>query len=188
VDAAADYTVPSESVAAAAAPAAMTARVLFQAGADPARARCAVRSGSATPKVLHVSWLVIEIISSVRDRWRRSSAQRGSLPSVVPPISVRTVLARHGEVRQDRTVTAYLGGPPWPELDAALARRDLPGALGLAEHSAEVDLGERQLVTGICRSVFHQGDLAAEALLQSFRTFCQNRPMRAAVSAVLGSP
>jgi DNA-binding CsgD family transcriptional regulator/tetratricopeptide (TPR) repeat protein len=81
-------------------------------------------------------------------------------------------------------VTAYLGGPPWPELDAALARRDLPAALGLAEHSTEVDLAERQLVTGICRSVFHQADLAAEALLHSFRTFCQDRPARAAVSAV----
>ncbi len=93
-------------------------------------------------------------------------------------------LARHDKVRQDRTVTAYLGGPPRPELDAALARRDLPGALGLAEQSTEVDLAERQLVIGICRSVFHQGDLAAEALLQSFHTFCQDRSIRAAVSAV----
>ena len=81
-------------------------------------------------------------------------------------------------------MTAYLGGPPWPELDAALARRDLSAVLGLAEHSAEVDLAERQLVIGICRSVFHQADLAAEALLHSFHAFCQDRPIRAAVSAV----
>jgi hypothetical protein len=114
---------------------------------------------------------------------RRSSAPRGLLPSVVPPNSVPT-LPRHGEVRQDRTVTRYLGGPPWPELDAALARRDLPGALALAEQSAEVDPGERQLVIGICRSVFHQADLAAEALLQSFHTFAQEHSIRAAVSAV----
>jgi DNA-binding NarL/FixJ family response regulator len=81
-------------------------------------------------------------------------------------------------------VTAYLGGPPWPELDAALTRRDLPGALELAEQSAGVDLAERQLVTGICRAMFQQGDLAAEALLRSFHTFGQDRPIRAAVSAV----
>jgi DNA-binding NarL/FixJ family response regulator len=81
-------------------------------------------------------------------------------------------------------VTAYLGGPPWPELDAALARSDLPGALKLAEQSTEVDLAERQLVIGICRAVFHQADLAAQALLQSFHAFCKARPIRAAVSAV----
>ena len=81
-------------------------------------------------------------------------------------------------------MTAYLGGPPWPGLDAALARRDLPAALRLAEQATEVDLAERQLVIGICRSVFHQADLAAEALLHSFRAFCQDQSIRAAVSAV----
>ena len=39
-------------------------------------------------------------------------------------------------------------------------------------------------MTGICRVVFHQADLAAEALLHSFRAFGQDRPIRAAVSAV----
>jgi DNA-binding NarL/FixJ family response regulator len=88
-------------------------------------------------------------------------------------------------VRQDSGVAAYLGGPPWPALDAALARRDLARACQLAEQSAEIDVTERRLVIGICRSFFHQAELAAEALLESFHAFCRDRRRsRAAVSAV----
>lgn len=81
-------------------------------------------------------------------------------------------------------MTAYLGGPEWPELDAALLRHDLPGALAVAEHSAGIDVAERQLVVGICRSFFHQGEAAEKALLQCFHAFGIDRPARAAVAAV----
>jgi hypothetical protein len=88
-------------------------------------------------------------------------------------------------VRQDSGVAAYLGGPPWPALDAALARRDLALACQLAEQSSEIDVAERRLVVGICRSFFHQAEPAAEALLDSFHAFCRDRRRsRAAVSAV----
>jgi DNA-binding CsgD family transcriptional regulator len=81
-------------------------------------------------------------------------------------------------------MTAYLGGPPWPEMDAALGRRDLFGALALAEQDTGAEPAERQLVIGICRSMFHQGDLAAAALLDCFHAFRVDRPQRAAVAAV----
>jgi DNA-binding NarL/FixJ family response regulator len=81
-------------------------------------------------------------------------------------------------------MTAYLGGPSWGELDAALARGDLPGALDLAEQDSAVDPAERQLVIGICRSFFHQGELASAALLDCFHACRADRPHRAAVAAV----
>lgn len=79
---------------------------------------------------------------------------------------------------------AYLGGPAWPELDAALARRDLPGALRLAESAADRDLAERQLVIGICHAIFHRPEQALAALVDSFQRFGVRRPARAAVAAV----
>ena len=82
-------------------------------------------------------------------------------------------------------MTAYLGGPPWPVLDAALARPDLAQACELAEQSPEIDVAERRLVVGICRSFFHQPDQASEALIDSFHAVCRDRRRsRAALSAV----
>jgi len=83
-----------------------------------------------------------------------------------------------------RLVPAYLGGPSWPELDAALTRRDLTGALAVAEQDAAIDPAERQLVIGICRSFFHQGEAASAALLEAFHAFRSGRPQRAAIAAV----
>jgi DNA-binding NarL/FixJ family response regulator len=79
---------------------------------------------------------------------------------------------------------AYLGGPAWADLDDALARRDFPAALALAEHDARVDVAERQLVIGVCRAMFHQSEQAVAALVESMQTFGAQRPMRAAVAAV----
>ena len=79
---------------------------------------------------------------------------------------------------------AYIGGPEWPELDEALARRDFPAALALAEEDTSVDLAERQLVIGICRATFHQSEQAVAALVESMRLFGAQRPGRVAVAAV----
>lgn len=79
---------------------------------------------------------------------------------------------------------AYLGGPAWADLDDALARRDFPVALDLAEHDTGVDVAERQLVIGICRAMFHQSEQAVAALVESMQTFGTQRPTRAAVAAV----
>ena len=79
---------------------------------------------------------------------------------------------------------AYIGGPAWPDLDDALARRDFPTALALAEHDAGIDVAERQLVIGICRAMFHQSEQAVAALVESMHTFGAQRPTRAAVAAV----
>ncbi len=66
------------------------------------------------------------------------------------------------------------------------AGSERPGrACELAEQIAEVDAAERRLVVGIGQSFFQQAELAAEALLGSFRAFCRDRRRsRAAVSAV----
>src|SRR6185437_15558274 len=58
------------------------------------------------------------------------------------------------------TVPAYLGGPSWPEMDAALAAGDLPGAVRLAQDDARVDPAERQLVIGVCCSMTGRGEQA----------------------------
>ena len=79
---------------------------------------------------------------------------------------------------------AYIGGPEWPELDEALAGRDFPGALALAEEDTSVDVAERQLVIGICRATFHQSEQAVAALVESMRLFGAERPGRVAVAAV----
>jgi DNA-binding NarL/FixJ family response regulator len=79
---------------------------------------------------------------------------------------------------------AYLGGPVWADLDDALARRDFPAALALAEHDARVDVAERQLVIGVCRAMFHQSEQAVAALVESIQTFGTQRSTRAAVAAV----
>lgn len=79
---------------------------------------------------------------------------------------------------------AYIGGPAWPDLDDALARRDFPTVLALAEHDTGIDVAERQLVTGICRAMFHQSEQAVAALVDSMQTFGSQRPTRAAVAAV----
>lgn len=79
---------------------------------------------------------------------------------------------------------AYIGGPAWPELDDALARRDFPTVLRLAEHESSVDVAERQLVIGICRAMFHQSEQAVAALVDSLQTFGVQRRARAAVAAV----
>ncbi len=79
---------------------------------------------------------------------------------------------------------AYIGGPVWPELDEAFARRDFPAVLALAEHDTSVDVAERQLVIGICRAMFHQSEQAVAALVESIQTFGAQRPARAAVAAV----
>ncbi|MDQ6846422.1 MAG: LuxR C-terminal-related transcriptional regulator [Candidatus Dormibacteraeota bacterium] len=81
-------------------------------------------------------------------------------------------------------MTAFLGGPRWPELDAVLARGDLPGALRLAQGGHDVDAAERDLVIGICHSMFHESDRATAALLGAFHAFGSDRPERAAVAAV----
>ncbi len=78
---------------------------------------------------------------------------------------------------------AYIGGPPWPELDDALARRDFPAAFALAEQDTRIDAAERQLVIGICRAMFHQSEQAIAALVDSMQTFGAQRPARAAVAA-----
>jgi DNA-binding NarL/FixJ family response regulator len=79
---------------------------------------------------------------------------------------------------------AYIGGPPWPELDDALARRDFPAVFALAEQDTRIDAAERQLVIGICRAMFHQSEQAIAALVESMQTFGAQRPARAAVAAV----
>ncbi len=79
---------------------------------------------------------------------------------------------------------AYIGGPPWPELDDALARRDFPAVLALAEHERSIDLAERQLVIGICRAMFHQSEQAIAALVDSLQLFGAERRTRGAVAAV----
>ena len=79
---------------------------------------------------------------------------------------------------------AYIGGPEWPELDEALARRDFPTVLALAENDTSIDVAERQLVIGICRAMFHQSEQAIAALVDSMQTFGALRPARAAVAAV----
>ena len=79
---------------------------------------------------------------------------------------------------------AYIGGPAWPELDDALARRDFPAALALAEHEHSIDVAERQLVIGICRAMFHQSDEAIAALVDSLQIFGAERRARGAVAAV----
>jgi DNA-binding CsgD family transcriptional regulator len=79
---------------------------------------------------------------------------------------------------------AYIGGPDWPALDTALARRDFGAALALAQDDTGVDVAERQLVTGICRAMFHQPEAADVALQESMRLFRSDRPRRAAVAAV----
>ncbi|MDQ6875724.1 MAG: LuxR C-terminal-related transcriptional regulator [Actinomycetota bacterium] len=79
---------------------------------------------------------------------------------------------------------AYIGGPAWPELDVALARRDFPAVLTLAENETSVDVGERQLVIGICRAMFHQSEQAVAALVDSMQASRAERPARAAVAAV----
>ena len=79
---------------------------------------------------------------------------------------------------------AYIGGPAWPDLDDALARRDFPAALALAEHDTGIDVAERQLVIGICRAMFQQSEQAVAALVDSMQTFGAGRPTRAAVAAV----
>ena len=79
---------------------------------------------------------------------------------------------------------AYIGGPTWPELDDALARRDFPAVFALAEQDTRIDVAERQLVIGICRAMFHQSDQAIAALVDSMQTFGAQRPARAAVAAV----
>jgi DNA-binding CsgD family transcriptional regulator len=84
----------------------------------------------------------------------------------------------------DLGMPAYLGGPVWPDLDDALARRDFPAVLALAEHDAGIDVAERQLVIGICRSMFQQSEQAVAALVESMQTFGAQRPTRAAVAAV----
>ena len=79
---------------------------------------------------------------------------------------------------------AYIGGPAWPELDDALARRDFPTVLVLAEHESSIDVAERQLVIGICRAMFHQSEQAVAALVDSLQTFGAQRRARGAVAAV----
>ncbi len=79
---------------------------------------------------------------------------------------------------------AYLGGPVWPELDAALAAGDLADAAALAESAVHVDPAERQLVIGICCSMTGQGERAVAALSESLRDLASRRPARAAVAAV----
>jgi DNA-binding NarL/FixJ family response regulator len=79
---------------------------------------------------------------------------------------------------------AYLGGPAWPDLDDALARRDFPAVLALAENDAGIDVAERQLVIGICRTLFQQSEQAVAALVESMQTFGAQRPTRAAVAAI----
>jgi DNA-binding NarL/FixJ family response regulator len=79
---------------------------------------------------------------------------------------------------------AYIGGPTWPELDDALARRDFPAVLALAEHESGIDVAERQLVIGICRAMFHQSEEAVAALVASLQTFGAQRRARGAVAAV----
>jgi DNA-binding NarL/FixJ family response regulator len=78
----------------------------------------------------------------------------------------------------------YIGGPAWPALDAALDQLDFPAVLHLAETDESVELPERLLVNGICQSLFHHADAAADALLRSFHAFSAERPERAAVAAV----
>ena len=68
------------------------------------------------------------------------------------------------------------------DLDEALARRDFPAALALAEQDARVDVAERQLVIGVCRAMFHQSEQAVAALVESMQTFGTQRPTRAAVA------
>ena len=79
---------------------------------------------------------------------------------------------------------AYLGGPSWPEMDAALAAGDLPGAVRLAQDDARVDPAERQLVIGVCCSMTGRGEQAVSALSDSLRAFAPTQPARAAVAAV----
>ncbi len=79
---------------------------------------------------------------------------------------------------------AYIGGPAWPELDDALARRDFAAALALAEREGGIDVAERQLVIGICRAMFHQSEAAVAALVDSLQTFGAERRARGAVAAV----
>ena len=79
---------------------------------------------------------------------------------------------------------AYIGGPEWPELDEALARRDFATVLALAEDDTSVDVAERQLVIGICRAMFHQSEQGVAALVDSMQMFGATRPARAAVAAV----
>ena len=79
---------------------------------------------------------------------------------------------------------AYIGGPAWPDLDAAFTRRDFPAALALAERDTSVEVAERQLVIGICRVMFNQSEQAVAALVESIQAFGVQRPARAAVAAV----
>ena len=87
-------------------------------------------------------------------------------------------------LRRSRACPPTSGGPPWPDLDDALARRDFPAVLALAEHDTGIDVAERQLVIGICRAMFHQSEQAVAALVDSMQTFGAQRPARAAVAAV----
>jgi DNA-binding NarL/FixJ family response regulator len=79
---------------------------------------------------------------------------------------------------------AYIGGPAWPALDKALARRDFPLVIELAEQDHSIDIAERQLVIGICRAMFHQSEQAIAALVDSMQTFGAQRRARAAVAAM----
>ncbi len=81
-------------------------------------------------------------------------------------------------------MVALLGGPSWPEVDAALAHGDLPGAIQTARQAADIDESERQLVIGVCLAMLHQPAEAEATLLESFHGFGPARPARAAVAAV----
>lgn len=81
-------------------------------------------------------------------------------------------------------MVALLGGPSWPEVDSALARGDLPGAMQVAQQAADVDDSERQLMVGVCLALLHRPDEAEATLLESFHGFGRARPARAAVAAV----
>ena len=79
---------------------------------------------------------------------------------------------------------AYIGGPAWPELDDALARRDFSAGLALAERERHIDIGERQLVIGICHAMAHRSGPAIAALVDSLQAFGAERRARGAVAAV----
>lgn len=81
-------------------------------------------------------------------------------------------------------MATYIGGPAWPALDAALNQLDMPAVLRLAETDESVELAERLLVSGICQSMLHRADAAADALLRSFHALTTEQPERAAVAAV----
>jgi len=79
---------------------------------------------------------------------------------------------------------AYVGGPNWSELDAALALGNFRTVFELAEHETTIDVAERQLIIGICHTLLHHSEQAIAALVDSFRRFGGERPARAAVAAV----